>query len=113
MPKFNVYLYPEMVLHIRDIEADDAYQAINQAIAVAEANHLDAGGDADKGPVYAEAFVRYVVDPVVKGQPDYRHSQTYLDRAHLIADQRDQEVGLPSYEHADASAAEQSKPVQA
>lgn len=74
MPKFNVYLYPEMVLHIRDIHADDACQAITKAIAFAEADRLDAGGDADKGPVYAEAFVRYVVDPVVDGQPDYRTS---------------------------------------
>lgn len=48
MFKFNVYRYPEMVLHIHDIQADDARQTITKAIAATEADRLDAGGDADK-----------------------------------------------------------------
>jgi hypothetical protein len=103
MPKYNVYLYPEMVLHVRGLEADDACQAIHRAIDLAEAIHLDAGGDASKGPIYAEGFVRYVVDPIVDGQPDYCQRQTYLDRAHLVADERDRETGIPCYEHPDTT----------
>jgi hypothetical protein len=98
VPKFNVYLYPAMVLHLSDIDADDPTQAITKAIQIAEADYLDAGGNPRAGLVYAEEFVRYVVDPVVNGEPDYDKSETFLDVAHLAGDQRDRSSGFQAYD---------------
>ncbi len=100
MPIFNVYLFPVMTLHVCGIEAEDATQAIEKAIQFAESEHLHPDTNPRSPLVYADEFVRYVVDPVVNGEPDYRKSETYLDAAHLASDQWDKQSGYPSYERA-------------
>lgn len=98
MPLFHVYLYPVMVVEIAPVEAPDVKQAIQRAIAQAKHGQLDPQGDCARAPLFAEEFARYVVYPLVAGQPNYGNSAIYLDAAHYQADRTDRDDGIPLFD---------------
>lgn len=98
MPKFNVDLYPAMLLPIVDIEADSAHDAIIKAVDKATAQLVGPAGHGRHTLIFGDEFVRYVVKPVTIGIINGINCQTFLDAAHLAADAQDQADGLPLYE---------------
>ncbi|HTN76159.1 MAG TPA: hypothetical protein VL096_12970 [Pirellulaceae bacterium] len=99
MPWFQVEVHHVVAWRSADIEADDAEDAIAQAIAAVRTKYAAAIDNDRQGPIFDEEFARYVVDPVVDGRPLPEAGVTYLDLAHLAADDKDRADGLPIYAH--------------
>lgn len=79
MPRFNVNLFPLVVVKVPGIEADSYEEAVEKAREQAELHRLNGNlNGLDVG--YGEEIAYYVVD--VEGDEEYRQTKTFIDPIH-------------------------------